>query len=167
LQDKVERLLRLSYRSVLEIPSFRLDFYEAKPGASLDVAEFQLSFAPSEHSQPCLAVRVETESSALFYSGDGRPTAETAALAQGVGLVVHEAYHLDRTVPGHGTVDKALDFARQAQAQAVALVHIERGLRRNGRERILNHMAQATGLTTLLPVSGDTVTIPGKTPPAA
>jgi ribonuclease BN (tRNA processing enzyme) len=160
IQGKVERLLKLSYRSVLETPSFRLDFHEAGSETALDVAGFRLRFAPSAHSQPCLAVRVEADGASLFYSGDGRPTAETLALAQNAGLVAHEAYHLDRDVPGHGTVDGALDFARQADAQAVALVHIERGLRRNGRERILNRMERAGDLRALLPVSGDTVDIP-------
>ena len=135
--ELVTGLMETAYPNFLSKADFPLLFKEVAAGSHVQVADMDLRFALGDHGLPCLAVRVETHGNALFYSGDGRPTDETAELAKGCGLVVHEAFSMEKDHPGHGTVDQAMFFARNAGAQTLALVHIRRDIRHSVQERIL------------------------------
>lgn len=154
---------------------FALDFHEVQPGHRLELAGLTWRFAAGDHVGHALALRLDGPSPngspagkgaapSLFYSGDGRPTEATRALALGCGLIVHEAYALgldtDGDVPGHGTVTGALDFARSAGAQALALVHINRRDRHQRRTDIQRLAASPGALLTLIPEPGDAMDVP-------
>jgi ribonuclease BN (tRNA processing enzyme) len=167
VQAQVEQAVTLAYASFFDKARFALRFAESAPGRHLEVGGCQLSFAPNDHPQPCLAVRVDAGGASLFYSGDGRPTPETRELARGCGLVVHEAYSLESDVPGHGTVDGVIDFARDVGAKAAALVHVQRRARRERLGEIRERLARATDIHAFLPEPGDAYTVQaGDEPPS-
>lgn len=56
------------------------------------VGPFALSVAPTRHTVPNQAVRLEAGGRVLAYSGDGRPTPESRALFRGADLVMHECF---------------------------------------------------------------------------
>jgi len=136
---------------------FDLVVNELQPGETLCAAGFTWSAAQGEHGAPSLAVRVEAEGRSVYYSGDGRPTRATLALAHGADLVVHEAYALDATVPGHGTVPGAIDFARQAEAKRQWLVHLSRNTRHNQRREVEAQLRDAIDIEAFLPEPGDAI----------
>ena len=176
-------------RGLREGKPFAAPFVEAGPGRTLHLAGLTWRFAATDHLSDqdgeALALRLDepdrngtdlNESgqepgASLFYSGDGRPTDATRALARGCGLVVHEAYCLglddDADVPGHGSVQGALGFAREAGAAALALVHINRAARHGRRADMEGLAAQAArvpgGPLTLIPEPGDAMDVPPAT----
>ena len=139
---------------------YPLEFREIEPGRPQDFLGLRWHAAPSEHPRLNYSLRLSSGSGALFYSGDGRPTPETQALAKGAGLIVHESYSLDPDTPGHGTVPGAIDFARRAGAGTLALVHLRRDVRAKRREEIQALMAQAGDLEVLLPEPGARLRVP-------
>jgi len=159
VQERVVRLTGLAYPNSLAKAGFPVGYEECEPGREVRFGPFRLTFAPGDHPVTNLAVRVDGPDGSLFYSGDGRPTPETRALAKGCALVVHEAFSLDPDKAGHGTVAGSLAFARQAGAQTLALVHIRRQVRR-GQETEIRALAEAEdGLRVLLPGPGDIFTM--------
>ena len=115
--------------------------------------------AVNDHPQRDLALRMETQGKSLFYSGDGRPTSETRALAEGVDLIVHEAFHLSKDIPGHGTIAGCLDMAQSCGARRLALVHIQRDVRRDRFDEIKELMNTVRDFEILIPEPGDRLRI--------
>jgi ribonuclease BN (tRNA processing enzyme) len=157
VETKVMGAMEMAYPGFTSRFRFPIKFRHAGPGATLKVDGLELSCAMNDHSQSDLAVRVDDGSSSLFYSGDGRPTEETAALARGVDCVVHESYALEDDAPGHGTVPGSIAFAREAGAPCLALVHVNRHVRHNRGDELRAIMAAAQDLRVLLPEPGDTM----------
>jgi ribonuclease BN (tRNA processing enzyme) len=154
IEERVLALMELAYPSFLRKAAFGLCCVEIAPGKDVSAAGLFLSAAGTDHSAPCLAVRVEAAGRSLFYSGDGRPTPETLDLARGCDLVAHEAFSLDPDTPGHGTVDGAIAFARAAKAGSLALVHLQRDLRRTRLAEVQARLAAARDVNAFLPEPG-------------
>jgi ribonuclease BN (tRNA processing enzyme) len=155
LDDVAARAMDLAFGQLGATLEYEIVFHEAEPGQSMELAGFTLDFAENDHSTRCLAIRAEAAGSSVFYSGDGRPTGETLALASEVDLVVHEAYSHDPDNPGHGTVQGAIDFARDAGARALALVHIKQQVRMAEEDAIRATLAAESELEAFLPETGD------------
>jgi ribonuclease BN (tRNA processing enzyme) len=102
-----------------------------------------------------LALRLDYGKKSLFYSGDGCPTDQTLVLAERCDLIVHEAYGLKKEQLGHGTMDLCIEFARKTKAKALALVHMNRDVRRANAEEIKKTLEGLEGLRALLPEPGD------------
>ncbi|MFW6243799.1 MAG: MBL fold metallo-hydrolase [Desulfovibrionales bacterium] len=151
--------LELAYPGVRESLGYELRFVVLEPGASATLCGVKWSTALNDHSQKDLALRLDNGASALFYSGDGRPTEATLDLARGCDLVVHEAYAVDGATPGHSSVQEGLDFARKAGAGRLALVHVQRGVRRSQAARIEEILQQAGDLRVVLPRPGESISI--------
>ncbi|MEW5774505.1 MAG: MBL fold metallo-hydrolase [Thermodesulfobacteriota bacterium] len=157
--DKVCAALDLAYPTLRGRLGFPLEFAELEPGRPAELAGVRLSCAVPDHSPPCLALRLDEPGAALFYSGDGRPTPAAEALARGCGLAVHEAYGLEPDIPGHGTVSGGIAFARRAGVPRLALVHLNRQVRRHRRAEADAALRQAADLDAFLPEPGDAVTL--------
>lgn len=156
VEDRVRACLDLAYPSFRTRPGYALEFLEAAAGQAVDAAGFRLSFAAGDHSLPCLALRVEEPGGpALFYSGDGRPTAATRELARGAALAVQEAATLAPSRPDHGSVEEALALAREAGVKALALVHLSRSITEAERQALAARLAAEPGLTAWLPREGE------------
>jgi ribonuclease BN (tRNA processing enzyme) len=155
VEEKICRAMDLAYPNFREKLQFPLDFQAVEPGRSLLVSGLAWSFAETEHSEGALGVRIEDGEKSLFYSGDGRPTAETLALAVDCDLVVHEAFRLSGETPGHGNILACIDFARKSGAKKLVLLHINRDERAVRLGEIQEVIRKTIDLQIFLPEAGD------------
>ena len=159
VEDIIRQTLKLAYSSIMEKFAFELRFREVEPGNTIEAAGLSWSTALNGHPQKDLAVRIGRGEKSVFYSGDGLSTDDTLALAKGCPLIIHEAFRLDRQIPGHGSILSSIEFARKAGAQALALVHIQRNERRDRREEILRSIETVRDLRVFMPEPGEEVEI--------
>ena len=155
VEEKVRSAIDLAYPGLHTKIQYPLEFIEVAAGKDLSLCGMKWAFAENEHSRPCLALRLDHEKKSVFYSGEGRPTEKTLILAKNCDLIVHEAYMLDTLIRGHGTLDGCLDFARKTHAKALALVHMNRDVRRDRAEEVKEKLAASKGLNAFLPEPGD------------
>ncbi|MDR3554478.1 MAG: ribonuclease Z [Syntrophobacteraceae bacterium] len=155
----VTQTIGLAYPSVLSKLGYDLNFVAVEPGEMVKASGLTWRSALNGHSRRDLAVRIEAGGKALFYSGDGAPTAETLALAHGAQLAIHEAFRLDTQVPGHATVWGCIEFARRANVGRLALVHVESSDRRLRRAEILRALATLPDREAFMPEPGDQTSI--------
>ncbi|MFA7383062.1 MAG: ribonuclease Z [Desulfurivibrionaceae bacterium] len=155
LPGKVEKALDLAYPSLLEKIEYPLRFLQLEDGDSLTAAGFFWQVAATEHSQPCLALRLMSGEKSLFYSGDGRPTSASTSLAKGCTLVVQEAYRVVGLTANHGSLAECLDLARQSGCEKLAIVHVAYYERK--REKVeIQRLLRESGLPgVFLPEPGD------------
>jgi len=152
----LNEVMELAYPGFLAKLTYPLIFEEVEPHReALRLLGLSWRFAQNGHGQRDLAVRLEDGKNSIFYSGDGSPTEETLALADSCSLIIHEAFDLEDSMPGHGTIQKCVDFARKAKASSLALVHIQRDVRKNRYEEILNVINKVDDFHVLLPDTGD------------
>jgi ribonuclease Z len=155
LESRIRAAMELAYPRFLEKIQYGLRFREVVPGEEMRLFGLRWSFAETGHSSPCLAVRLDHDQSGLFYSGDGAPTAATLSLAEGCDLIVHEAFGLDHSAPGHGTVQGCIEMAETCRAKDLALVHVNRDIRRERVDSILLRLGRMNKTRGLLPEPGD------------
>jgi ribonuclease BN (tRNA processing enzyme) len=159
IESFVLQCLDLAYPNFLPRLEFSLRFVEIEPGEPVTALGVSWRTAVNDHPQRDLALRLDVEGTSVFYSGDGRPTSETRALAEDVHLIVHEAFHLSKDIPGHGTIAGCLDMARACGARRLALVHIQRDVRRDRFDEIKELASCAEGLEVIIPIPGDRLNI--------
>ena len=121
--------LELAYPGFYERLNYPLKFVEVEPGGPTKNFGHTFTTAENSHSVRDLALRIDLEDKSVFYSGDGRPTPESVAMARGCQLIIHEAFAMNNEIPGHGTVTSAIDMAKKCTALNLALVHIQRRIR--------------------------------------
>lgn len=153
----IKQAMELAYPNLLPRLEFSLLFLEIEPGAQKKIADTLWRAAYSEHSQPCLSLRLELHGKTIFYSGDGRPTPATQALAAGCDIIIHEAYGFEDTTPGHGSIAACLDFARTAGVAQIALVHLHRNIRPQCQTTLASLEKKYPGITILLPEKGSRI----------
>jgi ribonuclease BN (tRNA processing enzyme) len=151
----VYQAMDLAYPNFMRKLMYPLQFITAVPEEEVNVAGLNYHFAENGHGQKDLAVRIDDGQRSVFYSGDGLPTVSTVALARGCDLVIHEAFRVDQPTPGHGTIRECIDFAREARAPSLALVHLQRDERRDRYNEIMRILDQVGDLHALLPEPGD------------
>jgi ribonuclease Z len=159
IKAKVTAALDLAYPRFRPKLGFEIEFLEASPGKELRLLDLRWSFAENGHSSPCLALRLDHDQGSVFYSGDGGPTDATKALAAECDLIVHEAFGMDELQAGHGSVDLCIDFALGLKAKALALVHMNRNVRRSRAAEVRQRLAGLAPLKALLPEPGDRLDI--------
>ena len=159
IESFVLKCLDLAYPNFLPRLEFSLRFIEVEPGEPVTALGLSWITAVNDHPQRDLALRLDAEGKSVFYSGDGRPTAETGALAAGVDLIVHEAFHLSKDIPGHGTIAGCIDMARSSRAKRLALVHIQRDVRRKRFDEIEELVSPVDDFEILIPEPGDRLSI--------
>jgi len=159
VQQFTESCIELAYPGFLQRLTYALRFVEVEPGQAVSTLGCSWSTAVNDHSQRDLALRLTAAGKSLFYSGDGRPTPETTALARGVQLLIHEAFRVRTPVAGHGTVAGCLAMAESCQAEQLALVHIHREVRRERLAAIRELAAATPGVKVLVPEPGERLMI--------
>lgn len=156
----IEKSIELAYPGFMSRFAFDLIFREVTEGEVLEIASFTWRFAATEHGQRNLSVAIECSDGKIFYSGDGRPTASTEEIAKESSLIIHEAFHIESSVPGHGTIQKVVEMAERVGAHSVACVHIQRDVRRRHEKRIIEFLKEkSSSFHAFLPSSGDVVEI--------
>lgn len=133
--QKMKDAMELAYPGILAACKFELRFLPAAPGGALRWREFELRFAPTTHSVPNLAVRIESGGRTFAYSGDGQFTPASRELFAGVDVLLHEAY-LFEPHPNHGDIEGVIAMAREAGVRRLLLTHLNRTTRVRDRHRI-------------------------------
>ena len=156
IEELVNKTMDLAYPDFMNRIGYPLEFVEVEPGQErIDVLGMNWSVAENGHSRRDLAVRIEDGEKSVFYSGDGLPTAETLLLARGADVIIHEAFQVDQSVAGHGNVEGCIAFARSARAGALAIVHIQRDVRRERHADIVQFLENSQDLRAIMPDPGD------------
>lgn len=155
VEERVRGAMDLAYAGTLAKSGLQIEFIECTPESDHFFEDMRLRFAYGDHPKPCLGLRVDSGDLSAFYSGDGRPTADTLELAKGCTLVAHESFSLDPITPGHGTVDSSIAFARETGARGLALVHMNREVRHSNAEKVRKMIAEVEDMRVLLPMPGD------------
>jgi ribonuclease BN (tRNA processing enzyme) len=132
---KLQEAMELAYPGILAACKFDLRFLPAAAGATVRWREFDLRFAPSRHSVPNLAVRLETAGRSFAYSGDGQFTPAGRDLFAGVDVLLHEAYSFEPH-PNHGDIEGVIAMAAEAGVRRLLLTHLNRDTRVRDRGRI-------------------------------
>lgn len=159
LAGKVEAVIDLAYPNLRKKFAFDLAYYELEPGRGLLFEGLSLRGEFTSHGSPCLGLRLEDGDKSLFYSGDGAPTPETLALARHCDLVIQEGYGLGTSPPNHGTVEEAAAFAREAGAASLAVVHVQREIRRKKARQIRMILSSADIPRAFLPEPGAMIVV--------
>ena len=149
----------LAYQGFYKKLGFPLRFVEVEPGRTVEMSGLTLRTAENSHSRRDLGLRIDAQDTSVYYSGDGRPTPESMALAKGSQLMIHEAYRVETEAPGHGTVKGALDMAGECGAVNLALVHVERGERREAIKRVPEFNGFTESLRVVVPEPGHRMTL--------
>lgn len=152
--EKVAAVADLAYPGLRGKLDYELVCLEARPQQPFVMAGFAAQAALTGHGAPCLGLRLTTRFGALYYGGDGAALPAGRELASGCALVVQEGYGLEAGVPGHGSVPEALDLAESGWAEALAVVHVRRELRRERGEEIARQLGAAS-IRAFLPEPGD------------
>jgi ribonuclease Z len=156
----IHNTMSLAYPGFLSKLTYPLSFEEVEPEqGKRSILGLGWQFAENGHGQRNLALRLEDQTKSVFYSGDGYPGEATVSLAMNCDLIIHEAFDVDHDTPGHSTVQKSIEFARTSGAQTLALVHVQRDVRKNQRGRILEIIREAHDIPVLLPEAGEEIEI--------
>ena len=159
IKIKIEQAMELAYPNFMSRLGYPLLFQELTPEKNLQISDSIWKTAYSEHSQPCLSLRLELNGKSIFYSGDGRPTPMTRSLAAGCDIIIHEAYGFEDSVSGHGSISTCLDFARNCGAKRLALVHMQRNVRIQCADVIANFQRELADIEIMIPEKGSTISV--------
>lgn len=145
--DQIRDLLEYGYRTLAARFKYPIEYRAAQAGQRLESYGARFEFAPTRHSVTNYAVRIEIAGRALCVSGDGMFTNESAVLFEGADLLCHEAFSFEPS-PVHADIGALLTMADERQVARLALVHVQRDLRKD-RERIATAMEGAAQRVSL------------------
>ncbi len=157
LKNKTMAALELAYPGFAKKLSFPLQFHSVQPDVTLELEQLKFQTTPTTHSQANLGLLLDDGYHRLYYSGDGRPTAEVSQLARSCDLALHEAFTWEDSIPNHGSVTGCLQLMEEAEVKQLALLHIERKTRQNRQQDFEKLLKERPDL--LLPTEGDTIFI--------
>ncbi len=129
-QDKVRQAMDLAYPGFWKKMTFEVIYQSVDSDSVLNKLDLNWSFALTEHSEENLALCLQDQRVSVYYSGDGRPTENCLNIAKDCQLVIQECFLQEGWINGHGNLKASLDFARQAGAETLAVVHMQRDERR-------------------------------------
>ncbi|MFO7817890.1 MAG: ribonuclease Z [Desulfovibrionales bacterium] len=159
LEKSVKAAFELAYPGVRDKMKYRLDFLEVSPEAGFSLGGFSCRAAKVTHAVPALCLHAGDGHASIFYSGDGRATPESEALAENSDLIIHEAFGLEPVKPDHGSVRESIDFAVRAKAEKLALVHVQRDVRREKENRIRELLDPDSRPGIFMPEKGDSLEV--------
>jgi ribonuclease Z len=159
IESFTRKCLDLAYPGFYDRITFPLRFIELAPGRTTELLGVSFRVAETAHSQPTLALRIDAAGNSIYYSGDGKPTPESMALARESELIIHEAFHMGTEIPGHGTISGSIDMAKRCNALLLALVHIQREVRKQAKDRIDELKEMSRPVNLIIPEPGFRLTI--------
>jgi ribonuclease BN (tRNA processing enzyme) len=157
IDQLIRKSLDLAYPGFHEKLTFPLRFLEVEPEKDIEAFGLHFQAAENAHSQRDLALRIEAKGIAIYYSGDGRPTAESMALSQGSQLIIQESFEIETESPGHGSVKGSIELARKSGASQLALVHIKREVRSEVIAKLEKFQGLEESLKIMVPEPGTRV----------
>ncbi len=157
IEDYFHRLVDIAYHGFEDRLKFPISFTELEPERSIEIFGLTLETAENNHSRRDLAIKIKDKRNSIYYSGDGRSTSEGLILATGCNLMIQESFHPDVEIPGHATAKGVIDDAIQSNVSNLALVHIERGFRKQVLELIKKRDDIPESLNVFVPEPGDRI----------
>jgi len=155
--DKVLNLLDIAYPSFREKFSFSLKFHTIEADTTTTIGGLQWAATQTGHSQYNLGLLLDDGTKKIYYSGDGRPNKQVEHLIRGCDLVVHEAFTLVDEFPYHGSITSCLELAKRTDISNMALLHLDRHLRRDGLNDVFQALEDKSGI--ILPSAGDQISL--------
>ena len=149
LLDPIRALMESGYQQLAARFRYDIDYRGAEPGKTVELCGAAFDFAQTEHSVTNYAVRIRAEGKTFCYSGDGMYTKESIALFSHADLLVHEAYWFESTHV-HADIDGLISVADREEVRRLALVHVQRRIRREPAP-VLTAMARAKNVDVTLP----------------
>ena len=144
----IQDLIEYAYRGVSKYFKFHLEYVNVKARTAVDVGGLNLTFAPTEHTIDNLAIKVTDGNHNFCYSGDGSPLDLAEDLYKNSDLVIHDAYYWDKPSFGHPKAIDLINMAERNSVKNLALVHIERELRKSGE---LKNKAKSEKVNVFIP----------------
>lgn len=129
-KTKIRELIDFAYKNIASKFEFAVDFVEVESSQKIKFNEFELSFAPTIHAVPNLAIKIQLKNKILCYSGDGQFTEEPESLYWDADLVIHEAFTFDEKLPNHACITDLIGMAKRNDVKCLALTHIRRDVRK-------------------------------------
>lgn len=160
IRERVERVMQ-------DYPGFLETFKEQGPEIAYRslcqgeaIQGFKVTFAPTTHGVHNFAYRLEKDGKSFAISGDGDFTTESRDLFNGVGLLIHEGFLIDKESKNHASIKDVIDYAIAQKIPRVKIVHVHRQERRNER-RIQYHVGRALeqGVEVSLPNDHDQIIV--------
>jgi len=136
LRKVIKELMEYGYKGFVKDFKFKINFIEVEEGQIIQFNDLKLSFAFTEHSASNLAIKINDGKKSFCYSGDGEFNEKTEELYKNSDLVIHEAYLYDEKKIGHGCITDLIKMAQRNNIKCLALIHINRFLRRKELESI-------------------------------
>ncbi|MGM0382094.1 MAG: MBL fold metallo-hydrolase [Thermodesulfobacteriota bacterium] len=153
--DTVTRTsLNLAYPGMYDRLGYTIQFLAVEPKKHVNIFGLTLRTALNSHSQRDLALRIDTQKKSIYYSGDGKATPESMALAAGSDLIIHEAFNIDSKIGGHGSIMESIEMAKACKSSHLALVHIQREVRSKVIDEIQGFKQIAGSLNLMVPEPG-------------
>jgi ribonuclease BN (tRNA processing enzyme) len=159
IENYFHRLVDVAYQGFEDRLKFPISFIELEPDKRMEIFGLTLKSAENNHSRRDLALKIEDREKVIYYSGDGSPTPEGLSLASGCDLMIQESFHPEVEIPGHATANESIDAAIQSGVSNLALVHIERGLRKQVLKLIKKREDIPESLNVFLPEPGDRISL--------
>lgn len=156
-KKKIIQVLNFGYRGIQKNSQYPINFIEVKPTQKIKYDELFLSFAPTIHSIPNLAIRVAKGNISISYSGDGLITKKSEDLYIKSHLLVHDGYLFDRQSNAHSNMKQVVDMCQKQKIKKVAFTHIHRE-EKNRIPAIKKKLTQK-GLQIYFPKPGDEITV--------
>lgn len=123
-------IMDVAYLNFSKKFNFKINFIAVEKDKKINFGDLELSFSPTMHSIENLAIKIKDNKKTLCYSGDGQFTKETENLYKDSNFVVQETYLYDENRIGHASIKDSIDMAKKNNIKCLALVHINRNLRK-------------------------------------
>ena len=153
------KVLDLAYPHFYKKITFPLKFMEIEPQRDIEAFGLRFRTAENAHSERDLALRIEGGGKSIYYSGDGKPTAECMTIAKGSRLIIQESFEMEKEFHGHGTVVDSINMARNCGASHLALVHVKRQVRPDVISNVKTMQDLGKSLTVIVPEPGTKITL--------
>lgn len=139
LKESFDQFMEMAYAGFKNKFSYQIDLVESVDGGKIEFGGLKLSFEKTIHSGENLAVKIIDGQKIFAYSGDGSPLADTGFYNK-ADLIVLETYKYDEQIVGHSSMVSAIAFAEANNVNCLAIIHINRDLRKNDLPKIANQL---------------------------
>jgi len=149
VEKKVKKITELAYGTFKDLKLVKfIKFLEIKDKFTFKGLGFQT--AKTIHPRPNYSVKISDKKNSIFYGGDGAPRKRTKKLVNNCNLIIQECFQADKKIDGHFSLKEVIDYYKDIDFGKLALVHINREVRRKQMLKIKN-MIKSSGLNIILP----------------
>lgn len=157
IEEKVHNVLNMAFPHFRDRFSFQLIFKTVQADTPVEMDGIRWSTTRTGHSQYNLGLLLDDGTKKIYYSGDGQSNEKVQELITGCDFVVHEAFTFVDEFSYHGSVTSCLNLADKAHITNMALLHLDRDVRKNELKKVYQALKNRTGI--ILPCAGDSISV--------